>query len=542
MLVDTLRKVMNVPNDSDLALRLPEPNTNLPLAELGLDSLDVIEWCMEIEARTGVKTDPADLITHGSVDELVSLIVDRKRAAGMSADATQLVRVPRGAPLPLSLTQERSWKYSQTAKGSAAYWLHQKNHILGPLDVAVFRDCLSYIVGRHETLRTTFAIVDGQPAQVIHPAEPVALPVYDLTSEADPEEAAARIIKIKTEEAWGVDLTQGPLVRFLLIRIRENEHWWLRISHHILGDAWSARLLLGELACLYTAKLEGAPPPLPETEPLHYADYATWQRMTQRHNGPAYQDAIAWWKERFQQQSRLPDLPFKRSAPLDGVDPTDGVVRWPIDSQLAQRLSRLGRNEAVTTYVVWLAALVALLADETGEPDVVVGTYMTNRRRAEVQNMMGDFTNLTALRFQCDHAMSFRDWLSDVKFWVTTTEARCEIPYEELREELQELGVTLPEVRLIYLGSTNHARAAMHFAGLSLSWPDIATVATMPWGVTMYVDERNDIQEYRARFNAGIHDPAAVRQFIGRLCELLDAGSRHPDLSLGELLALHETL
>jgi non-ribosomal peptide synthetase component F len=298
--------------------------------------------------------------------------------------------------------------------------------------------------------------------------------------------------------------------------------------------------LLGELARLYTANLDGKAPPLPEFEPLQYADYATWQRKRLRRDTTAYQEAIVWWKDRFQRPPRELDLPFKRSAVRVGLDPTEGVIRWPIDSQRAQRLRRLGRKEAATIYVVWLAALVALLAAETGQSDVVVGTYMTNRRSADLQNMMGDFTNLVTLRFQCDQAITFRGWLSEVRFWVAATEARCDIPHEELRKELQELGVTLPEIRLIFGTSTGHARAAMHFAGLSVTRPDMATVATMPWGITISFDERNDIQECRAFFDAGIYDPPAVRRFIGRLHELLEAISRRPDLSLSELLALRE--
>ena len=186
-------------------------------------------------------------------------------------------------------------------------------------------------------------------------------------------------------------------------------------------------MLLSELALLYKAKLDGEAPPLPEFELLQYGDYAAWQRTAFRREGAAYQEAIAWWKERFEHPPRLLDLPFKRSAPLVGFDPAEGMMSSPVIHGLVQHLNWLRRNEATTTYMVWLAALVALLAAETGQSDIVIGTYVTTRRGAELQKMMGDFTNLAELRFHCDHVMSFRDWLSEVRFWVTAAEARSEI-------------------------------------------------------------------------------------------------------------------
>ena len=162
-----------------------------------------------------------------------------------------------------------------------------------------------------------------------------------------------------------------------------------------------------------------------------------------------------------------------------------------------QHLNWLRRNEATTTYMVWLAALVALLAAETGQSDIVIGTYVTTRRGAELQKMMGDFTNLAELRFHCDHVMSFRDWLSEVRFWVTAAEARSEISHEELRKELHQLGVTLPEVQVIFGAPMGYARMDRHFAGLRLTLPESAPVAVMPWGFSMFLVETNGQQRVR---------------------------------------------
>jgi len=532
MVIDALHKVTGASNNSERAARLQDSKINMAIADLGIDSLDAIEWCMEIEARSGVELDPVEITTHDSIDELVGLIVNRSRRAGI-ADEPQLARVPRDGPLPLSLGQESIWRNCHTHQVSAAFVLGLSDRLLGVLNVAVLRDCLNYIVRRHEILRTTFTVLDRHPMQIIHPAEPIVLPVFDLGDETEPDEAAARIIKV--EMARVVDLTQGPLVRFSLIRIRENEHLLLRVCHHILWDARSTGQFRSELALLYSAKLEGAAFPLSESEHLQIADYAAWQRKALSRDGPTYQETVAWWKERFQQQLPMSDLPFKRSAAVAGLDPTDGVTGWRVDSGVAQRLTRLGEQERATPYVVWLAALVVLLAAETGQRAVIVGTYVTNRRGAATQNMMGYFSNLATLGFQVNYASTFRGWLSEVRIQVAATEARCEIPHEELREELQRLGVNLPEVSVIF--GAGHAQANTHFAGLALT-PTKPVYASMPWGFS--IDVR--LLQGSIAFDAGIYDPVGVRQFIGHLNDLLDAISYHPDLPLGELLALREAV
>jgi acyl carrier protein len=540
LVIDALHKVTEALSKPELAQRLQDPKINVAIKDLEIDSLEAVEWCMEIEERSGVELDPVELTTHRSIDELVDLIVSRSRQAGDADDKPKPVRVSRDKPLPLSFSQERIWKYCQTPKGSAGYMLGMRDHILGALDIAALRDCLSYIVKRHEILRTTFTVLDGSPVQVVHPAEPIALPVFDLSTEAAPKEAADRILKMEMTQA--ADLTQRPLARFCLVRMGENEHWLFRTCHHILWDAWSTKLLFGELAILYEAKLKGMSPPLPESEPLQLADYAAWQRKTLRRDGPAYQEAVAWWKERFQRQPHMPGLPFKRPAPLAGLDPAKGVISWPVGLELTQRLARLRQQEGVTPYQVWLAALVALLAAEIGQPEVTVGSYVTNRRRADVQNMIGYLTNLATLGFRVDFAMPFRDWLSEVRSVATAAEVRSEIPHEELREQLKGLGVALPEISVIFGAPRGFIRADQHFAGLTVARPDLSMKATMPWGFTVNIHERNDLEECWATFDAGIYDPVGVRRFIDRLLDLLDAASQHPDRPIGELLALGEAV
>jgi hypothetical protein len=451
-----------------------------------------------------------------------------------------MVQVARDAPLPLSFGQESMWRYSQTPDGAAAYTLGLNDRVFGALDVAALRASLSSIVQRHEILRTTYVMGNGAPVAVIHPAEPVDLPIFDVSAEAKPHEAAKRIIQ--SEMLKVRDLANGPLVRFSLVRTGEDEHRLVRVCHHMLWDLWSTSVLLDELALHYNARVADKAAPLPSRAPLQFADYAAWQRQVMRPGTPAYENEVAWWKERMRKQARLPDLPFKRPDPMADADPADGVISWSFSPGLPQRLDRLRQREGTTSFVIWLAALAALLAAENRQPGVVIGAYAANRRRVEVQGMIGCFVNLVALGFNVDPATPFHKWLAEVRAEVMAAEAHCEVPHAELQAELQKSGIAPPEISVILGRASAHTRAEARFTGLTVARSEIQLPNVMPWGFSIRLLDGNELRVCRVTFDARIYDPAGVRRFMNRLSDLIDAVSRAPGRSIGELLAVQEVV
>jgi hypothetical protein len=483
-----------------------------------------------------------------------------------------LVRGPRDAPLPVSFAQEAILSYCQTPDDSARNVLVRTCKIIGPLDVTVLRDCLNYVVSRHEILRTTFSFLHGQPAQIVHRAEPILLSILQGDSEGNPTKEAERIIEEETLRV--LDPTQGPLIRFSLLRFDYKTHWFFVICHHLLADARSIRLFFKEVVLLYEARFEGRPPPLPECEPLQYADYAYWQREILRRDGSDYQEAIdwwmghfqvkavrhlrwalrilrsdgsrlaqraiAWWKKHLQRKPPQLELPFKRPRLLPGLDPSEGIVDWPVDLELEERLDLLSRRSGSSLFSIWLAALSALLAIETAYSDIIIGTYVTSRRGdPNLRNLFGCFANLVALRFQCDPARLFSDWLSEVRSLVGAAKARCEITHKEISNLVQGLGGTPPELQLIFHAPMGVRRVEdMQFADLELVGSDLHIRTRMPWGFSIEL-HKSDLQICGAYFNAEIYDPVGVRSFLRRLCELLNAITLHPDVPIERLVARH---
>jgi len=407
----------------------------------------------------------------------------------------------------------------------------------GPLEYAIFRDCLSYIARRHEILRTSYPLVNGRPVQVVHPHNEIALPFVDATGVPNPEEAALRLRK--QELARPIDLTKGPLINYLLIKIRVNEHWFCRTAHHSTTDPWSSDLYLRELALLYKARTKGERWPLPECEPLQYGDYSVWQQQTLNPATATYQSSIAWWAKHFDGAPQGLELPFRRDKPISAVESFEGNIRWGIDPQAATRLNALGQMNHATFFMVRLAIFVALLSVEAGNLDVVVGTYVKNRPRIQLQRIMGFFVNLVALRFRINLQQSFVNWLLEVREIIGKADANSFIPHDELRNELHHRGIELPYIQVIF--SATRRDTAVQMGDMTVKRGRKSLVTTMPWGFSLNFDENDEVQNCRVSFDAHIYNPTGVLRFIERFKRLLDAVSRHSDKTLEELLTMSRT-
>jgi amino acid adenylation domain-containing protein len=500
--------------------------------EMGGDSLKAAVVTAKIHAALGVEIDLGTLTTNPTLSALAA-VIDTLRRAGAHDRVPRPVPTSREAGLPLSYEQERTWMYSRTPEASAAYTVACSHSIDGPLDVDALRVSMSYIAGRHEILRTSFDEIDNKPVQIVHSPSPVSVPLLDFTHGPDAEEQATLFLRSEARRAF--DLTQPPLLRFWIIKIRDDHHWLLRISHHIISDTWSWKVYLRELGLLYEARIRGKDFPLPEVAPLQYGDYAIWQRRALGPESPHRHKAITWWKSLFAGGPTSLDLPFQRAETFPRAEPGDGLRWWGLRPDISSSLENFRREESTTYYSVRLAAFVALLVGETGRSEVIVGTYATNRSRIEFQDIFGFFANLMTLRLCCDLGCTFREWVSIVRRTVNEAVSHGEIPHEQLCEELRKQGTIPPDVHAIF-GASDH-NSPIRFGGLEVTWLD-RRMETMPWGFSLTFDQHNEHDHCRVDFDARIYDPHGVSAFIDRLIRFLDAASFEPDLKLSQLLEM----
>jgi hybrid polyketide synthase/nonribosomal peptide synthetase FtdB len=387
---------------------------NQPLNQVGLDSLMSIDLRSRVTRDLGL-TLPVDVFMDASIAQLSARLATA--LANESAPAESPVTIPsvsRLGALPLSFMQEEVWRRSQIPALKGVYNLLSRFRFTGRLDRGVLRQSLDALVARHEILRTTYAVVDARPAQIIGPPAEVPLAVTDLRTL--PEAAKAQAIErlATEEEGRPFDLERGPLLRAHLLELGDAAHLLLVATHHIAVDAWSINLLFTELGALYAAGIRGEPMALP-AESIQYADFAHWQRAT--HTPETLVSRQAYWRELLAVPPPPLNLPTDHPRPAEQGEQTypAGCARVELPPALIQDLKALGREHGATFYMVLLAAYAALLYRHGGCEDILIGAPTSKRNHPALERLVGHFAGRSWLRVDLAGNPSFLEALARTK-------------------------------------------------------------------------------------------------------------------------------
>jgi amino acid adenylation domain-containing protein len=341
--------------------------------------------------------------------------------------------VERDGHLPVSFAQQRLWFLAQIEGLSEAYHIPVSLRLTGKLDNAALRRALVSIMARHEALRTTFALVDGAPVQRFTSKGNSRFPLleHDLRGHNDVQAELERLTAEET--ATSFDLEAGPLIRGRLIRISDEEHTLLITMHHIVSDGWSLGILVNEMSALYSAYLRGAADPLPELR-IQYADYAVWQRSWIE--GEIMRQQVEYWKETLSGAPALLELPADHPRPAQ-QDFAGDRLELVLDEQLTNGLRELGRRHGATLFMTLMAAWAALLSRLSGQSDIVVGTPVANRGRAEIENLIGFFVNTLTLRIDLSGSPTVAQLLMRARNQSLAALHHQDVPFEHVVEMLQ---------------------------------------------------------------------------------------------------------
>lgn len=345
-----------------------------------------------------------------------------REKAGVSADS-----------FPLSYAQERLWFLDQLQPGSPTYNIPLALRFLNHLNLDALRWSFHEIVRRHEVLRTTFAMRDGEPRQLVASRHNLEIPVVEVHGESR-EQREAEAQRLSMEEARrGFDLGGGPLLRVTLLRLAPQDHILLITMHHIIGDAWSFAILLQELKTLYESACQGKRSPLSPLA-IQYADFAVWQR--QWLTKARLSEEVEHWRKQLAGAPAVLPLPTDRPRAM-GQNHAGMALPFQCSKEESARFAQIARDAGGTLFMVLLAVFDVLLYRYTGQPDLVVGTPVANRNRAEIEPLIGFFVNMLILRVNLGGNPTFREVLRRVK--ATTLEAydHADIPFEKLVEELR---------------------------------------------------------------------------------------------------------
>ncbi len=497
--------------------------------ERGGHSLLATRVVSRVREAFGVELPLRALFEHPTVAGLAAVLGEGERS-----DAPPLLPADRSRPLPLSFSQERLWFLERMEPGTPHHNVPAALRLRGPLDAGALERALEGVVRRHEALRTVFAETGGAPAQVVLPPTRLLLPLHDLS--ALPEDRREdEVRRLAAEEgARPFDLERGPLFRARLARLDRGEHVLLLTLHHVVGDGWSFGVLHRETSRLYAAALRDEPSPLPPL-PVQYADFAAWQRGWLR--GETLERQVAYWRERLAGAPALLDLPTDRPRPPVQTHRA-GIHRFAVPAATVAALKALARHEGATLFMVLQAAYATVLGRYAGAGDVVVGTPIAGRTRAETEGLVGFFLNMLALRTDLSGDPPFTELLARVREGTLGAYAHQDVPFERLLEELRvERTLRHAAVYQAVIVLHNNAAVPLELEGVEAAPLELHPPATV-FDLGLGVIERPHGLDASITYAAELFDPATIEAVASYLAAVLEEAAADPERRIGDLAPL----
>ncbi|MBW4569859.1 MAG: amino acid adenylation domain-containing protein [Tolypothrix carrinoi HA7290-LM1] len=433
-----------------------------------------------------------------------------------------------------SFAQQRLWFLDSLAPGNPFYNVSTALRLTGSLNFTALTQTFNEVVRRHEILRTTFVMVEGQPVQVIAPTLIIPLRVIDLCNQFESQERETQARRLLSEEAErSFNLTTGPLLRLTLLQLDEAEYVLLLNLHHIVADGWSIGVLIKELGTLYKAFLEDKQLPLPEL-PIQYADFAEWQREWLQ--GEVLQTQLRYWRHQLDKISVL-NLRTDRLRPA--VPTYKGAKQFiQLPPYLTQALETLSHQEGVTLFMTLLAAFQTLLYRYTQQKDIAIGSPIANRSRSEVEGLIGFFVNTLVLRTDFSGNPTFQELLNRVRQVTLGAYAYQDLPFEKLVEELhQERDLSRHPLFQVVFSLQNTPIVALELPGLTLSQFEFDS-KTAKLDLEFHLWQDLESLKGQVVYSTDLFDDSTITRMLGHFQTLLESIVANPKQRLCDLSIL----
>jgi len=444
--------------------------------------------------------------------------------------------IPRIAdgPAPLSAEQRRLWYLAQLAPGQPIYTIPLGMRLRGPLQVDALLDALRGLVARHEPLRTAFRESAGIPVQEVRDGSAFELELLDARAEGEWAEAEANY-QTDAFARHVYDLRGGRAFRALLLREAEEEYRLLLVMHHVVGDGWSAAVLLRDLGELYAARVEGREPRLPRLA-VRYRDWAAWQQRPDRPPPAADEE---YWRGELAGAPKVLELPLDRPRPP--VQGWEGAKHpFELAPPLAEAIRALARRERATPYAVLAAAFGLLLKRYTGESDLLLGTLLANRPRPELEPLAGFFANTLPLRLRMDGDPTAGEMVRRAHAAARGAQEHAQLPFDRI----VELGgarrdFSRPPLVQVVLTLADSPASALALPGIAVE-PLVQDSSTSIFELTLLVEDRGDGYACTFQYSTELFDPATMARMARHLEAALAAFAAAPGLRLSEISLARE--
>ena len=437
---------------------------------------------------------------------------------------------------PISYAQQRLWFLHQLDPDAHAYNIPAAFRLNGPVNAAALEKSVQEVVRRHEILRTTFSLLDGEPKQIVAAGGLAGMSIVDLGSLPEPEREDELRRRVAEETKRCFDLEKGPLFQVSLLLVDDEESVLIISMHHIISDGWSIPIFFRELAISYEAFSKHKTPVLTEM-PIQYADYAIWQR--ERLRGDFLEEQVSYWKKQLEGITGVLNLPTDRPRP-SRQSFRGSSQSLEFSRELTDRLKALSQKQGVTLFMTLLAAFQALLYRYTGQEDIVVGSPIANRTRTEVEGLIGFFVNTLVLRANFAGNPTFRELLGRVRNTALDAYEHQDLPFEKLVEELQpERSLSYSPLFQVMFVLQNAPSMGLELEGLSVSRLRVGA-ETAKFDLTLSMHETVEGLRGSLQYNTDLFDDATITRILGHFATLLEGIVKEPTRCVSDLPILTE--
>ena len=431
---------------------------------------------------------------------------------------------------PASFAQQRLWFLDQLDPETAAYNLPRAFRITGPLDVDILKQAFQMVVRRHSSLRTIFDSVDGEARQIILSDVEVEIPVIDLAGIPAPEREAEALRIASEEGKKPFDLSEGPLLRPMLVRLDPEKHFLVLVIHHIVTDGWSIALLFREVTMIYAALTKNEKPKLPELT-LQYAEYAQWQREYM--SGDLLKGEIEHWKRKLGGAQTVLDLPTDHPRP-SSYSWHGATEEISLNGSILAKLKALAQAESSTLFMLTMAAFQALLWRYTNQESILIGTPIAGRSEIEIENMIGLFVNTLVFRADFTRNLRFRELVQQTRSFALEAYNHQDVPFEKLVEELiPQRSLEIHPLFQVMFTFQNIPKQVFEIPGLKIKEMGFeAGIAKFDLSVEVWENEEFHCQ---IEYNTDLFEQSTICRMLGHFEKLLSTVVENPDLAVAQI-------
>jgi amino acid adenylation domain-containing protein len=488
--------------------------------DLGGHSLKATRIVSKIHKDMGIEIRLRDMFTFPTIAGLAEIIRQK--------DSSTLIRITpihKAEYYALSHSQRRLWILDQMEGGFVAYNMPSAYRINGGLDIPAFQKAVHSLVMRHESLRTVFVIIDGEPKQLIRDS---INNVLEIITESDPVAVHKEVNK---EAATPFDLSEGPLFRVKLLRIAENEHILILNMHHIISDAWSSDVLTKDLLMLYQAYAAGHEPSLPELK-IQYKDYAAWQNALLASD--QVKDSITYWKSKL--SGELPVLQLPTDLPRPPVQTYKGkTFRLTLNEEITNNLKAFAKSRNASLFMILMAMLKVLLHRYTNQEDIIIGSPVSGRIHPDLEHQIGFYVNTLALRDEVKPEDSFVSVLEKVKQTTLDAYQHQIYPFDRLPDDLKlSRDLSRAPIFDVMLVLANQASPLPQPKGLNISEYEI-DASVSKFDLSFEVAEKQTHLDIGINYNTDLFKEDTIRRMASHIEALSTSLIQEPNQPVSSL-------